>query len=293
MISGVRKIPIGTSAAMAAASGSPTRRARAGQPRLVDACVFCGDSGPLTQEHVWPQWLRDEVPDFADLGTQVMGIVGYPNTWRQRRTKAFSARPKIVCATCNNGWMSDLESASAPILAPMIRGQPVRLDRAAQRLVAFWLAKTVMTARWVHRDRRFPGIPTDHYVELYQHQAPPGHSQVWVAACSHDDRPSRQLPLGYRYRMIRLERLQVATRGGLWLPFRPAYAVALSIGNLAGLVFGHTYDRAVPVLSYDGTLGMALHDVWPGGDEELAWPSGFCLNYTEFNLLISRLEQWQ
>jgi hypothetical protein len=57
--------------------------------------------------------MRDQVPALAGVGDQVMGVEGRPETWRRRCTKAFAARPKIVCGLCNNGWTSDLEEVAA------------------------------------------------------------------------------------------------------------------------------------------------------------------------------------
>lgn len=222
-----------------------------------------------------------------------MGILGKPATWSRRKRKPSSSRPKIVCAGCNNGWMGNLEQRALPLVAPMLRGEAIELGADAQGVVAFWVVKTALTARWVHRSSEYLGIPESHYREVHAEQRPPLTAQVWIAVCSHDDRPPDLPPIGFRYVMTRLERFEASTDAGVVLPLRPAWAVAMSLGNLASLTFAHTYDAISAGIRFDGLLGRALHPVWPVQSEALSWPSGYCLNYPEFDMLTQRLERWR
>lgn len=52
---------------------------------------------------------------------------------------------KVLCRTCNNGWVSRLDNAAAQVLRPLIRGQrEVTLDRAGQTAAAAWIYKTAL-----------------------------------------------------------------------------------------------------------------------------------------------------
>ncbi len=51
---------------------------------------------------------------------------------------------KKVCARCNHGWMSSLERAVEPIIAPMFDGHTVTLTDADQTLIVRWFIKTMM-----------------------------------------------------------------------------------------------------------------------------------------------------
>ena len=56
-----------------------------------------------------------------------------------------------VCKTCNETWLSNnVEVPAKPILIPLIKGERVDIDSAAQKILATWAAKTVMTAEYVH-----------------------------------------------------------------------------------------------------------------------------------------------
>jgi hypothetical protein len=262
--------------------------------RTAASCIFCGASPPLTAEHVWSKWLAAEVPDLGHFGTEVTGVVGIPTTWRRRRRKASSVRPKIVCATCNNGWMSALQEGAKPYIAPLIRGESCSLASDQQELVASWLTMTAMTAPWANPDHGSWAIPQSHRTELCTNRKPPQSTQVLIAPCAHDRRPIGTAPFGMRYRLIRLDHMDVTTPAGVILPSRPGYGVALSVGNLAAVIFGHAYDPIrQPMLAYDGLLDRALKPIWPSSDTSVEWPRDYALNYEDFNRLIAALEPWQ
>ena len=72
-------------------------------------------------------------------------------------------RVKYLCAGCNNGWMSNLETAVRPLMGAMINDLAVLLDRDQQQLIATWALKTAMvfecmndTGEWFYSqaDRR-------------------------------------------------------------------------------------------------------------------------------------------
>jgi hypothetical protein len=44
-----------------------------------------------------------------------------------------SRRLQIVCGPCNNGWMSDLQTAAKPTLVPLITGKSIKSDIGASK----------------------------------------------------------------------------------------------------------------------------------------------------------------
>jgi len=109
-------------------------------------CVFCGGFN-LSKEHVWPDWASKVLTDnpspahhewhntYSDKGTVVK-----ESGMRPRQGSTFTKKIRVVCKTCNNGWMSRLENATKPILLPLIQGEPALLDREQQTLLAQWIA---------------------------------------------------------------------------------------------------------------------------------------------------------
>jgi hypothetical protein len=108
-------------------------------------CLFCTAplAGERAREHVFPRWLLDE-----------LGIRGEPISPTQFRPslEVVSTRSHLleklqegrVCATCNNGWMSQLEAAAIPLLRPLMEGTGLVTELALEQrtVVARWAVKT-------------------------------------------------------------------------------------------------------------------------------------------------------
>jgi hypothetical protein len=96
--------------------------------------------------------------------------------------KPFREQTRFVCKACNGGWMSRLESASKPLLAPAIaRTGSLRLAPASQALAATWAIKTVLVLQGTQADE--PMAPADHFAQVREHERPPPGVTVldWVS----------------------------------------------------------------------------------------------------------------
>lgn len=110
--------------------------------------MFCGGT-PLTREDIVPQWLRvlyrDQLRPLGTgpVGNNVRSLRQTPQTpaeiLSQWPSKAPEVVAKVVCSTCNNGWMSAIESAAVKALLPLIKGRPRILGRAEKQTIADWL----------------------------------------------------------------------------------------------------------------------------------------------------------
>lgn len=158
------------------------------------SCPFCGAPGPLTREHVWPQWLRqfpayellrkqlvdNRQPEFA-YPALVVNQAGRLAEVRRERGRAV-ALPDVtvkVCATCNNGWMASLESDIQRSLTSWINGETLQLSPDETNRLAAWVAKTALAyALWHPRDRR----PWDEavYRRFLATKEPPTNSLMWL-----------------------------------------------------------------------------------------------------------------
>jgi hypothetical protein len=82
---------------------------------------------------------------------------------KMRETRVLDMTVKAVCATCNQGWLSDLEAKFAAKMLAAIAGKPVQLASDEQEMVAIWATKTWLLLEkalrfdrgWAFRD---PGI---------------------------------------------------------------------------------------------------------------------------------------
>ncbi len=107
------------------------------------ACIFC-DASELTEEHVFPRWLATILTtdmvgtDVTSERTRRSAEATNTKTWPAADVAYYAIR--VVCAPCNNRWMSAIEGAAKPALEPMIRGEKTTLSPSTQLDLAAWAA---------------------------------------------------------------------------------------------------------------------------------------------------------
>ena len=130
-----------------------------------NTCIFCGGA-PLTREHLWPDWLRRELEIKVGFDWRIQqeseGSTTRDHAWT---APPFNQQVRAVCARCNSGWMSDIESAAKPILQALIRADGRQLHRRMQRTLATWgFLKACIFDDFIPRNvlcrRRIGGIST-------------------------------------------------------------------------------------------------------------------------------------
>lgn len=179
-----------------------------------DGCPFCdrpwGQRVRRSKEHVLPQWLRKHTPGLpagstthaTGLGLSLDGRAYEPvePITIHRKATVLTTFTRSVCETCNNGWMSALETAAEPVFMSLVAASQhppaVAMDRDRATILARWAHKTALThelanQRNSHAPRRIihpalasilrePGLPvqdaavwaarlpTDNGVAVYQ-----------------------------------------------------------------------------------------------------------------------------
>ena len=96
----------------------------------VRSCIFCGEK-PVTQEHVFAEWIKAYIPTVHVQATNCTGTVKLKRggVWIPKRERKghktgnpYSWKVKCVCGRCNSGWMSnDIQEAAKPFLIPLFR----------------------------------------------------------------------------------------------------------------------------------------------------------------------------
>ncbi len=148
-------------------------------------CVFCGSKSNLTREHVLPEWLTEI---GLDRGSSVHHSGPLNKVPRQWTSTPFRTTVKMVCATCNNGWLSALEGSAKPILTPLICGQSRRLPDDDQALIATWTCKTALVSLLLSSDEARLGgygVPPSEYTTLYEQRdrmEPLPLSRYWIGS---------------------------------------------------------------------------------------------------------------
>jgi hypothetical protein len=90
-----------------------------------------------------------------------------------------SFKARVVCAGCNNGWMSRLEVAARRRLVPLMGGVPRALSRVDGEVVARWAAKTALMFQALEPARNRV-VPASIYGDLHVATVLPGTLRVWA-----------------------------------------------------------------------------------------------------------------
>ena len=153
--------------------------------------MFCGLTGRMSKEHAWPQWLGRGIEvnrsqTSLTFGLNRTGESLLSETQRRRVTKnssVLSTRVREVCAPCNNGWMSRLETAVRPLLEKLwapsypLGRTTISVDEAA--VLATWAAKMA----WVREKANGPDLTSTPQMrgDLAATGRPPDLTTVWFA----------------------------------------------------------------------------------------------------------------
>jgi hypothetical protein len=151
----------------------PPRRTRCSYAE--ESCLFC-DSTDMTEEHLLPDWVfrafqRTRRPRINVLRHLPGG--GFDDYHGPRQETA-----KLLCRSCNSGWVSRLDNVASQLLKPLIRGEgPVLLAPVDQTNIAAWTLKVAIVNDVAAR--RGPGRLREHAPTLMKDGVPPDFFEVW------------------------------------------------------------------------------------------------------------------
>jgi hypothetical protein len=217
-------------------------------PPGADACAFCG-SPPTTDEHVWAKWISDELRRNGSFLIQ--------SDHGPRRQPSINITVP-VCATCNNRWLSVLENDVRPVLAPLVRGERMRLLSVEdQRLLATWGVKTALL---LDLSTGSPVVPAGFFHDFRLRRCPLESHFVWLGAYGGSNRAvwasHRGLQLG-------------ASPGEPPLGFVTTFTAFRVIFQVVG-----QFATGGATIQDDRLWSAGLHQIWPVGNEPIKWPRG-------------------
>jgi hypothetical protein len=100
------------------------------------------------------------------------------NESKRQEGDVASSRIWSVCGDCNNGWMSEIESAAIPVMAPLLQGQSLVLTPPAQETLAIWT--TLKTIIGESHDPANASIPIESIKRFYKSRDYPDNLKIWI-----------------------------------------------------------------------------------------------------------------
>ena len=240
-------------------------------------CAFCPATANLTAEHIISEWIEDLFPGKSTV--KYKDGRGRIAEWD---TEKIDWKARVVCASCNNGWMSDIEAQRAkPVLTPLITGEQIwiPITQETARSIAIFAFKTAVVMDHAYRRNEEPWFPSRLRYGFRENQSIPSGLEMWMCAAS-----------GLR-KLIYLESGYYA---GNLTPTYPVYSYVctVAIGHFvfqlhSGKHFGYT--KLYPLPDFDA---IAVQ-FWPHLRSGMVWPFAahlrgnddfrrFCMRWREF-----------
>jgi len=225
------------------------------------SCIFC-EGRATSKEDAWPLWL------MRRLGATEAGRVeaqrGRQAPWTWHTGKA-GLKVGFVCASCNNGWMSQLENRVKPIVEGLFGEEPVALDRSDQTTLAAWAGKNAMVfealrlkASWffTNSERR----------TLRESLRLPSWTSIWIAKCA--GQVGAYCSASDLSGVAEVSSAQVK-----------AYVTTMAFGPLAIQLLSSKLPSSIPqstTVTADlrpGPWDKVTLQIWPIQSERVAWPA--------------------
>jgi hypothetical protein len=239
-------------------------------PKLPGLCIFCGRGG-LSKEHIFPDWMR-QLFRRTPTDTHTEGEIWWvPNprsnnemwTLPARRLvqgHAGSRKVRVVCRSCNNGWIGDIDEAAKPTLLPLICDRPTIINRDQQQILGKFLTKVVITSEYTKpRDRAIPKEQRDYFF-LNRNPLPLWH--IWIGR--YNGSLWRELMIFHH--MVKLLAHTEKPSGGP----RNTHSTVMGMGSLLALVIGTSRNNLT--FEIGDSHESALVRLWPIRNDIIRWP---------------------
>lgn len=163
----------------------PSKKAPKPPPRR---CLFCGGSG-LTEEHFWGDWAAKLFPRTSHDKRLISiydfkGADGRPAEPTERQVRSGHTVKwvqKVVCGTCNNGWMGTIENRAIPILLDITKSAPRELSDEDRSNLALWITlKNMISETMLPQHAVWSSAD---YEAFYKTRQIPRSISIWLAQC--------------------------------------------------------------------------------------------------------------
>lgn len=142
-------------------------------PGVRRACMFCGrNDAKITVEHVLSKPIRAELAAIGPFQTQIeyQPRFGERDTVAQYQSVTAGVTRRAFCTTCNGGWMQQMDNEIAPVIAPLIKGEPTSLATKDQQAIAAWVTKIALVYEAATGEKR--SVPDSEYRRFHLERRP-------------------------------------------------------------------------------------------------------------------------
>jgi hypothetical protein len=228
-------------------------------------CIFCGGV-KLSKEHAFAKWLHPHLPMKPIANHEAFSehilLTHTDSKVKVRSGDPHSGTVRVVCETCNTGWMSSLQEAARPALLPMVQGKRSSLHKRHLQNLCGWVAMFVMVNEWREKNRAFAGVSQEERSFLMENGVPPKTWKIWIGELA---RPGGI----YHHTSIPVagNGVEVDMIDGIPMPNTQVTTVSM------GPLFIHAFSSSYPRASVNQRLpAETMSQVWPIRHSPVTWP---------------------
>ena len=258
-------------------------------------CIFCGKTG-LSQEHFWSDWLGKFLPtpssnestEHLSTFTQIDKLVEPPKI-KTRQGSTYTKKIRVVCVDCNNGWMSEIENATKPILEKLTVSQIHIVEPKDLKKLCKWIALKVMVAE--HNQREDAVTPFEDRNKFKNNLEIPNNFRIWIAKCGVNGWEG-----AYWRSSSTVSFSTELPQTGL---ARNVHFVTFGVGDLLVQTIHTSHQELNLEVNYSNSEG--IYSIYPESNNSISWPPAKSLTAQEANNLVqypdlvlkSRLRGWK
>jgi hypothetical protein len=221
---------------------------------MVKECAFCPATAKLSGEHLWSDWMKTIFAGKNFTFTQRDSEGKATNVWRSSK---IDLTAKVVCKSCNESWMSRLESQHAkPALSDLIVGsKELALSQWRANSIALFAFKSAIVIDQMRRGAPFFGRSLRH--KFARTLIIPKHVQMWLAG---------YLPMGSGRFNTYYADASISNGGRLDL-----YVCTYAVGHF---IFQVVAVRSTGIPSFSPRPGFEHLSIpfWPDIPDGISWP---------------------
>lgn len=106
------------------------------------------------------------------------------DTTYERPGHLFTLKNRVVCESCNNGWMSEVEDLAKPILLKLISGTSCELSKNETSSISFWIAMKLVTAEFAEKAENLEVTPFSERKAMMEKRQIPNYFNIFIGSHS-------------------------------------------------------------------------------------------------------------
>jgi hypothetical protein len=231
----------------------------------------------MTREHIWGDWLKAFVRRDMNKHHFHAQRINRPGAAPTSITSLKAGDPlnskvRVVCRSCNNTWLSQLQEQAKPFLVPLIRGDRTALGRNGQERVAAWCAMATMTAEYIDPDPYSIAVSQSEREWLMNNRTAPQGWRIWIG----NYQRYKWIPRWVHFTFPMLDAKDMPKPEDVEPPFPNTQITTFTVGQLYVHTMSSAYSETVAKwywgLGPAPTAGKLLAQIHPHKESIIAWP---------------------